>query len=111
MNRYEELLKKSGVNEKDVERKALFYILANNDDLYSKIHHLYNFQHDYAETDCFEKGLVDFTSGSSALIRLGFNLFNGYKDNKSDVLNILSKLDSDNFELAMEAIQIRFHSI
>lgn len=56
-------------------------------------------------------GLPDFCSSSKKLIRLAFNLYNGYTDDNynNDVLHIFSNLDSDNFELALTALRIRFN--
>jgi len=43
------------------------------------------------------------------LIRLAFNLFNG--NYKADVLNSFSGLDDDNFEIAINALIIRFKGL
>ena len=111
MSNYNELLAKDNTREKDIERRSMFYILAHNDDLYSKVHYIYDFKDHSIRFDCLESGFADFSSSSKALLRLAFNLYNGYKDEYSDVMNILFTLDGDNFELAMKAIRIRFRKV
>ena len=39
------------------------------------------FQNHQIEPDCLQDGIVDFCSSSRALIRLGYNLYNGYHPN------------------------------
>jgi len=51
---------------------------------------------------------VDFSSGMYALLRLGFNLYNGYKDSDTTPLGIFWNLDSDNRILAYHALRLRF---
>lgn len=105
--RYEMLKQKDNTSDGDAERLALFYILANNDDLYVKAEYIYNFKEHSIRLDCLDSEGVDFTNRSKALIRLGFNLYNGYKDDYSDVMSIMSVLDADNFEIAMKAIRYK----
>lgn len=62
-------------------------------------------EHEYhACTYC--EALPDFCSSSRKLIRLAFNLYNGYE---ADVVDTFSILDYDNFNLAINAIKIRFN--
>lgn len=98
------LLENDGTHEGDLERKALFYILAANSDLYSKVHHIYDFEKHSIKVACLESEDVDFCSSSRALVKLGFNLYNGYP---ADVLKTLSVLDEGNFKAALEAMKIR----
>jgi len=46
-------------------------------------------------------------SGTGSLIRLCFNLYNGWSDRYTTPLSILSSLDSNNLKLAGNAIMIR----
>lgn len=41
--RFNELVKRDNTHDGDVERKALFHIIAGNDDLYSKVNYIYYF--------------------------------------------------------------------
>ena len=97
------------VAQNDKERMALFYILAGNEDLYSKINSVYDFDNNWINLDCFEH--ADFSSSSKALVRLGFNLYNSYKDEYTSPIDVLCDLDEKNFKLAINAIQLRFNMI
>lgn len=105
---YLELIENSNVNPNDVERKVLFYIISGNDDLFKKKSSVYDFDEGFINFDCLDSSTVDFCSSSKALIRLGFNLYNGYTDNYTNPLDILGKLDFNNYLIANRAINIRF---
>lgn len=92
----------------DLERKALFYILSGNLDLYEKVDFIYDFEENSIRSECLESGEVDFCSSSRKLIRLAYNLYNGYD---ADVLETFAALDENNFNLAMKAIKIRFNKL
>lgn len=104
-DRFNQLLQKDGTYERDLERKALFYILAGNLDLYSKVNFIYDFEDKGIKPECLESEGVDFCSSSRKLIKLGFNLFNSFP---ADVIDTFYVLDEDNFNLALNAIKIRF---
>lgn len=108
MNKYNELIVKANVHNSDLERKSLFWILANNPDLYSKINYIYDFEDNSIKLECLEEATVDFPSSSVRLIRLAFNLYNGYPADVSDCLFVL---DDENFEIAIKAIRIRFNRL
>lgn len=102
---YYELIERDNTNPKDNERRALFTILSENEELYSKIDSLYDFENHWINDDCFEK--IDFSNGTRKLVQLAFNIYN---NNPSPTpLEIFSSLDSDNYDLAMKAINIRFN--
>ena len=103
---YQKILEKAKVPEGDLERKSLFYILANNNDLYYKINAIYDFEDNSIKSECLENGEVDLCSSSRKLIKLAYNLYNGYG---ADVLETFAVLDEDNFDLAIKAIKIRFN--
>ena len=101
--RYQLLLEKDKTNLKDLERKALFYILAGNEDLFEKVNHIYDFADHSINSDCFDE--IDLCSSSRSLIEIAFNHFNGYP---ADMTNI-SMLDSDNFKLAIDSMRLRYN--
>lgn len=105
MSYFQTLLTRDGTNIKDVERKAMFWILGNNEDLFKKIDHIYDFQERAIKIECLEGNSIDLCSSSVNLIKLAFNLYNGYP---CDVRGAFCVLDSDNFKIALEAIEIRF---
>lgn len=107
--RYLELLEDSKVKEPSSEYQALFYIMATVTDLYHKRQHIFDFKDGGIEIGCLDSEYVDFCSSSKDLIKLGFNLFNGYSEDKHMTpLHLLSNLDFKNFDIAMQAIKIRF---
>jgi hypothetical protein len=92
----------------DMERRSLLYIISGNYDLYLKKNHIYDFKDHSIEPDCLDSEKVDFSTSSKALIRLGFNLYNSYSDNSTSPVDILYSLDGNNYNLAMNGIDIRF---
>lgn len=103
---YLNLIRKDGTHEKDTPRRAMFYIIANNPDLYKKVNHIYDFSDHSIKIECLEEYTVDFSSGSRSLVKIAFNLFNGYP---ADIRDTLSALDKNNYDLAIQAIAIRFN--
>lgn len=109
--RFNELMKRDGTNPRDLERQSLFYIIAysNEGDLFNKVNHIYDFEDHSIKLECIEVGTIDLCSSAKALIRLGFNLFNGYSDERSDVFSVLCGLDDTNYKIVKKAIDIRFN--
>lgn len=104
--RYQQLLERSGATPGDLERKALFHIIAGNDDLYSNVNNIYDFEENVILTECLEgDGEVYLSSSSRKLVKLAYHLYNGYD---ASVLEVFSGLDDNNARLAIEAIKIRF---
>ncbi len=106
--RYKKLTEKDGTDEGDTERKALFYILAGNIDLYRKADYIYDFKERLITPECLDNGMVDFCSSSRKLVKLAYNLFNSFP---ADVIDTFYVLDEDNFNLALNAIKLRFNRI
>lgn len=91
----------------DTERISLFYIISGNKDLYSRRNAIYDFK-EHCIKRCMEDRKVDFSSGMYALIRLGFNLYNGYRDRYTTPLDLFYSLDEQNRWVAENAIRLRF---
>lgn len=110
INRFENLLnqlvERDNTHERDIERKAMFCIIAGNEDLYKKVDFLYNFEDHEITPERIENREVDLCTSSKKLIGLAYNLFNGYD---ADVLDTFYSLDEDNFELALKALKLRFN--
>ena len=102
--RYQQLIERSGATPGDLERRALFHIIAGNEDLYSKVESVYDFEGNYIKDECLD-GDVYLSSSSRKLLKLGYNLYNGYA---ASVVDVFSGLDGNNARLAIEAIMIRF---
>ncbi|GAU78644.1 DUF6075 family protein [Fusibacter sp. 3D3] len=107
LNRYENLIRKDRMSHQDAERSVLFYLISGNQDLYKKCDAIYDFKRHQIHL-CLTEGSTDFSSGSTALIRLGFNLYNGYEDGETSPYHLFYRLDEPNRILAMSAINMRF---
>lgn len=101
------LMQEDGAKWSDVERLNLFYIIAGNESLYIKREVIYDFK-EHGIRNCMGTGCVDFSSGLQSLIRLGFNLYNGYRDRNMTPLELFWNLDSRNIQIAQNAIRLRF---
>lgn len=112
---YKEYLQMDKTIEGDVERKSLFYILAINDDVKNHINSLYNFKEHQIEFEGINQGWQ--TSGSLAITRLAFNLYNNFtltpieeeegKETRVTPLNIFGAISIDYTEYLFEGIRIR----
>lgn len=110
-NNYLYLAKKAKMNDYDIERKALFYIIAGNNDLFRKKNNIYNFMENSIYLNCINNSNIDLCSSSRALVRLGFNLYNGYTDEETNPLSLLYCLDHTNYFIAENAINLRLRKI
>lgn len=102
------LIQEDNTHPQDKERYSLFYILSGNSDLFRKRHHIYDFADSCIIPECLTNGVADFCSSSKALIRLGFNLYNSYEDEYTSPIDILCNLDEQNYNLAIQSLNIRF---
>ncbi len=109
MENYIDLIMEDQMCTRDVERASLFYIISGNDDLYRKRRFIYD-PKDHSIKRCLDNTDVDFSSSIKALVRLGFNLYNGWSDEYTTPVDLLGCLDDNNRNLARNAIQIRFDS-
>lgn len=108
--RFNECIKKDRTYPSDIERYALFYILSGSKDIWGKgVDNFYSFE----EQGILKKGLKKcLCSSSEALIRLGFNLYNGTAVGKENsIRDIFMSLDEANTEVALNAIKIRFRVV
>lgn len=105
---FQNMILKDQIHPKDLERFALFYIIGGNEDLFSKRHNLYDFKEHSIKPECLTDGAVDLCSSSKALVRLAFNLYNGYEDEYTSPRDLLGNLDSKNHLVALHAMDLRF---
>lgn len=102
--KFTELLKKDDTFYKDCERMSLFFLLSL-DTLENKADKVYDFDNNWIITE----GLDDiYTTSARMLTRLGFNLYNSYKDDFG-ILDILTSVGVNNYEYAMIAIDMRIN--
>ncbi len=84
----------------------LFYILAGNADLHSKAGYIYEFNEHLIKLECLNDGRVDLYSSSRALVKLAYNLYNGYGESDFRLMDIFSIFDTENYHLAMESLNV-----
>lgn len=101
-----ELISRDNTNDEDIERIALFYIIAENEDLYSNVEGIYNFEkHGITPYIALsENGRYDFHGSSRSLLKIAYNLYDGYP---ADILGTLYNLDENDYRIALNAINIR----
>ena len=90
--------------EHDRERKALLYILAT-DILADLAPNFYDFSERMIIPEALDN--IPLSSAQRALVELGFNLYNGYISEQTTV-DFFRHLDKTNFNVALEAIRLRF---
>lgn len=103
--KFYQFFQKDGTYIGDFERCALFYIISTNVELTCYIDRIYDFNKGVIIPNSVEG--LPLSSSATALLTLAFNLFNS--NNKADVYSTFCNLDNRNFEVAMNAIKIRFH--
>lgn len=106
--RLTELTRVDRTHPDDMERISLLYIIAGVEDLYVKRNSIYDFKR-HTIRNCLKDDGGDFPSSLKALIRLGFNLYNGYQDNNMTPLALFWHLDSENRWIAQNALHLRFN--
>ena len=104
---FSELILKNQMGLGEIEKLSLFYIIAGNEDLFSKKDYIYDFENGEIKPEVLTDKKIDLCSSSKALIRLGFNLFNGYEDKHTNPIGIFNKLDKINLQVAQNAIGMR----
>src|SRR5699024_674838 len=97
-----ELLERDNTNDNDNERKAMFTILAGNEDLYSKVDKIYDFEERSINLDVFEE--VDLSRGAYQLVKLDFNLYSFH--NEAIVAEVIRFLDNLNYILSIESVYV-----
>lgn len=102
--RYEQFMRRDGTHPKDIERRALFYVLAGCQELGERANLFYDFNDRLIRPENFCE--VDLTRGTRSLLELAYNLYNNYPC--GTVVDLFAGLDERNKHLAVEAIKIRF---
>ena len=77
--RFSILVDRDRTKENDIERRAMFYLFAGVSELYDKVNHLYDFDRQWILPEVLEdESTVDLTSSMRTLVKLAYNLYNGY---------------------------------
>lgn len=113
--RFIDYCNRAHIHSGDVERKALFYILAGCNDLVTKgINRMYDFQENIVKfspvPEQMEKDFQPFSfcSSSHALLKLALNLYNSGYESLS-IADTFYNLDNNHRILAINAMLIRFN--
>ena len=106
---FQNMILKDRTHPSDLERMSLFYILGGNEDLFMKRQHIYDFANHEINPEVLSTGQVDLCSSSKALIRLAYNLFNGYEDEYTTPIDLFCNLDRKNYLVAKGGIDMRFN--
>ena len=104
---FNDLLSNDDTSLYDTERLAMFFILSGNAALYRHVNEIYNFRSHMLKSNTISK-LGYLCNSALSLLRLSINLYNGRHFRGSDPCNLLSCLDHDNLQLALDAMKIRF---
>lgn len=112
---YEEFIKKDSTRNGDVERQAIFYLLALSSTTAANINSLYDFKDHSINFDGLSSGFQ--TSTSLALCKLAFNLYNGFDGCMGDgekikymtPLDIFCYFDADMIDYIFYAIRLRLN--
>ena len=101
------------VSENDLERKALFYLLALTEETRKNIHQLYDFENHYINFEGMQQSWQ--TSGSKIICKLAFNLYNNYRGEGDDSCYYITPTDlfyNDELRPYMiEALKLRYNDI
>ncbi|WP_430885107.1 DUF6075 family protein [Fusibacter sp. JL216-2] len=107
---FQNMILKDRTHPSDLERMSLFYIIGGNEDLFIKRQHIYDFKNHEINPEVLVSGEVDLCSSSKALVRLAYNLFNGYEDEYTTPRDLFYNLDRKNFLVAKGGIDMRFNA-
>lgn len=103
---FQNMILQDKTQPRDTERMALFYILGGNEDLFMKRKYIYDFKNHEVYTEVLSQSEIELCDSSKALIRLAYNLYNGYEDQHTGIKEILAALDQTNMELVQGSIDI-----
>ncbi|WZL72073.1 DUF6075 family protein [Clostridiaceae bacterium 35-E11] len=106
---FQNMILKDQTHPSDLERMSLFYIIGGNEDLFMKRQNIYDFKYHEINPKVLTNGEVDLCSSSKSLVRLAYNLFNGYEDEYTTPRDLFYNLDRKNFLVAKGGIDMRFN--
>ena len=104
---YNEALQKlSSYQQRSHEYQTLIYVLTGNDELVKKALP-YLTDGGFSSDRCFKE--QDFSRGTASLLKLAVHLYNANED--CTPLELVENLDSDSFQLAMNAVYLRKYGL
>lgn len=117
-NRFVELMSEDNARDSDNERKAFFYIISGNEELYMQRNKIYDFKKHQIEFENYVEGKLMLSSGTNRMLYLAYHLYNGFSFKKIDyarndsdlsINDIFGGLDLNNYQICINAINIRFN--
>jgi hypothetical protein len=105
-DRYSKILKEMGIIGEGVLEKnkvAALYIICSKENLWNNRNSIFNLRDHEIKENAFN--LIK-EKGNKTLVLLAFNLFNNYKGNETDVLSIVQKVDRNDRDIVLNAINI-----
>lgn len=115
--KFNALMKNDNARDTDAERKALFYIISGNEELYFQRDKIYNFKSHQIGLENYIEGKIMLSGGTNRMLYLGYHLYNGFNferidENKKDydlsINDIFSGLDINGYKVCTNALHIRF---
>lgn len=91
----------------DRERESMFFIISGNQELYEHSSLIYNYQTHRLRPNGLNK-LDHMCSSSKKLLRLSLHLYNSCTLSELTPYSLLNNLDSENLNLALNGMLIRF---
>ena len=105
--RFYAMLARDQTGSGDRERKAMFYILSGNPELYDHVPQIYNYQaHRLCPNSSDKLGYM--CSSSRKLLKLSIHLYNSYAPCDQTPYDFLGSLDSQNLDIALNGMRLRF---
>nr|WP_312289494.1 DUF6075 family protein [Clostridium chromiireducens] len=114
---FKNLIERDNTSNGDNERKAFFYIIAGNNELYSQIDKIYNFTVNRIILDNYIQGKIMLSGGTSRMLYLAHHLYNGFsfkrinkdmEDRDLSINDVFSGLDVNGYKVCTNALHIRF---
>lgn len=105
-DRLNQLLELDGTRASDIKRKALFFIISGDDELYRHVDLIYDFKARDTKQEFLRFKDSDISFSSRKLLKVALNLYNGYP---IDISDAFSKMEKWKMDLAFDAIKIRFN--
>lgn len=102
--RFNELIARDNTRDNDIERKALFTIFAESDELYRSVDDLYDFEDHFINLDYSKE--VNLSYSSNLLVKIAFNLYSS--DNEANLTKTFDGLSSEDYIIALKGMAVRF---
>ena len=104
--RFNNLIQLAKTPDYDTERKAFIYIISSCDNLYKIREELYDFEADFPRFVDLKE--LELDPAMSKLVYIAFNLYNGHNPDSYSLVDLFGKFDDDAFNVAVNALKIRF---